>query len=917
MVLAPATDGHIGAWLLAAPLGAEVDLGSVAPRAGSGPGALAWPHFRLVSVADGALDLRRLVSARRDVSALLGAELVLGEALRGWLLVSADGAATVSVDGQVLFERDRARLRGASWDVLPLELAPGAHQLVLKLTSRREHWAVAVRVLDHTLEVPRGLSVRLPGTTARDAEALARSMATIEVRPNPASSGYAPTLDVSYRRGAPREPRLPVSVRVGAQPAQALGQVTIGPRGVEPFSARLDVAPAAKGTRALPVQVSLGRAHFSKSLLMSAELPTLLVRAAELRARLLAGPGSWLDRGAVLDPLEHAVLRAEEQAASGSRPAVVDEAVRALARQLDALEAGRDPLRQHGVVQLARRSASEDRPQGLLLHVPKSFEPGAAQRYPLVIALHGYNGSARGIMTAFLDSASRAPQVDGFVVAPEAHGNAFYRGPGERAVIDTLEWLLGTFPIDPDRVSITGVSMGGTGAAHIGLWYAERFAAAAPLCGYHSYFIRRDTRDKPLSAWEKARMAHWSPALLAENGRHLPLFVAQGTRDFPHENSKVLIRRYRELGHSLVEEWPETGHAVWEHTYDGKRLYPWLTRHVRPSDPARLTLKTDALRYGRQRWLTVTELTAPGQPAVVEAERLGPGALRLSASGAAAIRIDRSPGLGDGAVRLDLDGAALGFAPGEPIAVVRSGGTWRKGQRPPRGKRPGLEGPIRDVFLEPLVITWGSGDAATARANREVAEAFADRGAGVDVRYRVLPDTALTPALERAYAVVAVGTPRDHRLLQAVEDALPIGIEGAKLRVGARRLGGPASGATFILPNPRQPDRYLVVITGTDAAGIWRALSLPKLLPDFIAYDARLGPAASEQVLGDAEVLAAGFFDAAWQLPSSFSRPSPPAAASEPARKRIGPAPTPAGAGPRSSAAGARGSGRRTSASAP
>src|SRR5690606_22603103 len=115
------------------------------------------------------------------------------------------------------------------------------------------------------------------------------------------------------------------------------------------------------------------------------------------------------------------------------------------------------------------------------------------------------------------------------------------------------------------------------------------------------------------------------------------------------------------------------------------------------------------------------------------------------------------------------------------------------------------------------------------------------------------------------------GTPRDHRLLQAVEDALPIGIGGAKLRVGARRLGGPASGATFILPNPRQPDRYLVVITGTDAAGIWRALSLPKLLPDFIAYDVRLGPAASEQVLGDAEVLAAGFFDAAWQLPSSFS----------------------------------------------
>ena len=62
-----------------------------------------------------------------------------------------------------------------------------------------------------------------------------------------------------------------------------------------------------------------------------------------------------------------------------------------------------------------------------------------------------------------------------------------------------------------------------------------------------------------------------------------------------------------------------------------------------------------------------------------------------------------------------------------------------------------------------------------------------------------------------------------------------------------------------------------MVITGTDAAGIWRALSLPQLLPDFLVYDAALEPAAAEIVLGaDAQVIAGGFFDQEWKLPADI-----------------------------------------------
>src|SRR5690606_24936582 len=160
------------------------------------------------------------------------------------------------------------------------------------------------------------------------------------------------------------------------------------------------------------------------------------------------------------------------------------------------------------------------------------FVPEGDRKYPAVLALHGYNGSPQGVLQAFIDSKSRAARtgLDGFVIAPEAHGNAFYRGPGEYEALAVLELVRDLYPLAPDRISVTGVSMGGTGAAQLGLRYSDTFSAAAPLCGYHSYFIRKDTSDRPLRPWEISQMHHWSTASWAGNGRHLPLYVAHGLK---------------------------------------------------------------------------------------------------------------------------------------------------------------------------------------------------------------------------------------------------------------------------------------------------------------------------------------------------------------------------------------------------
>ena len=51
------------------------------------------------------------------------------------------------------------------------------------------------------------------------------------------------------------------------------------------------------------------------------------------------------------------------------------------------------------------------------------------------------------------------------------------------AVNDLLDTLLGQYPIDTDRLYLTGMSMGGGNTYELISLYPEKFAAAVPVCG--------------------------------------------------------------------------------------------------------------------------------------------------------------------------------------------------------------------------------------------------------------------------------------------------------------------------------------------------------------------------------------------------------------------------------------------------
>ncbi len=215
---------------------------------------------------------------------------------------------------------------------------------------------------------------------------------------------------------------------------------------------------------------------------------------------------------------------------------------------------------------------------GWRLLSPASIEPG--RRYPVVLFLHGAgergddNTAQLKYLPAWLaEPVSRAAHPC-FVIAPQCRKDRRWADAarGDQAgspqeavpttemasVIKILDEVLTRPPTgpaaDPDRVYLTGISMGGFGTWDLAARMPERFAAIMPICGGGD-----------------ARMA---PRLV-----RLPAWVAHGDAD-----KAVLVERSRSMvaalkaagGNPTYVELPGVGHDSWTPTYRDPAVLAWL-----------------------------------------------------------------------------------------------------------------------------------------------------------------------------------------------------------------------------------------------------------------------------------------------------------------------------------------------------
>ena len=119
---------------------------------------------------------------------------------------------------------------------------------------------------------------------------------------------------------------------------------------------------------------------------------------------------------------------------------------------------------------------------------------------------------------------------------------------------------LATTKADPERVYLTGLSMGGFGTWAWAAREPQRFAAAIPICGGGN----PETAEKLVA---------------------LPIWVFHGGKDnvVPLSRSEAMVKAIQQAGGRKVKltAYPDAGHDAWTKTYDNPEIYKWLLSHTR------------------------------------------------------------------------------------------------------------------------------------------------------------------------------------------------------------------------------------------------------------------------------------------------------------------------------------------------
>jgi predicted peptidase len=112
-------------------------------------------------------------------------------------------------------------------------------------------------------------------------------------------------------------------------------------------------------------------------------------------------------------------------------------------------------------------------------------ETSEDQTYPLVLALHfaGHGSPFYGklILIELVEPALR--DLGAIIVAPDCTGPDWTHSKSEKDVLTILNHIHEIYNIDPDRMLITGYSMGGIGTWYLAARHQELFSAALIMAG--------------------------------------------------------------------------------------------------------------------------------------------------------------------------------------------------------------------------------------------------------------------------------------------------------------------------------------------------------------------------------------------------------------------------------------------------
>jgi len=217
------------------------------------------------------------------------------------------------------------------------------------------------------------------------------------------------------------------------------------------------------------------------------------------------------------------------------------------------------------------------------LYVPDLVSPDM----PMIVIMHGMGGSGANTIQKWVERLE-----DKFVIlCPTYPMGAWWSQNAENFVLQLINEIRAKYPIDPNRIFLSGLSNGAIGAYLMGMFYPDRFAGVVPIAG----------------GITKRLMS------FLVNLNNTPMYVIQGEFDpiFPIEltrrtykilsdfKSPVIYREHKERGVA------HGGHFLPESEVPA--LVEWLTKQKRNTSPKVVRITREENHMKRVFWARVSK----------------------------------------------------------------------------------------------------------------------------------------------------------------------------------------------------------------------------------------------------------------------------------------------------------------------
>lgn len=213
------------------------------------------------------------------------------------------------------------------------------------------------------------------------------------------------------------------------------------------------------------------------------------------------------------------------------------------------------PEKQHSGHQVA--FAKQGNSYQYLRYMPDNYDP-KGEKMPVLVFLHGSGERGNDINLVKVHGPPQLVEnghdLPFIVISPQLESNEMW----EDARLDaTLKAAIAGTNYDPDRIYVTGLSLGGIGTWNWAIAHPDEFAAIAPV-------------------------AAPSNVAFACKLKNVPIWLFHGMKDdvVSPIHSKDMERWINDCGGQVkATYYPDANHDSWTATYNNPEVYEWLLQH--------------------------------------------------------------------------------------------------------------------------------------------------------------------------------------------------------------------------------------------------------------------------------------------------------------------------------------------------